>query len=57
MAFVKPCATGHEQESRHRKYLETLSEYSILQIYETRSNAVILYDTLPAEFIDQGSAS
>ena len=45
------------------KYLETLSGYSILvqfeaqqrglQFYQTRSNAVILYDTLLAEFIEK----
>ena len=47
-----------------QKYLETLSKYNIwcnlklaqqreLQIYLTRSNAVILHDTLPAEFIEK----
>ena len=47
-----------------QKYLETLSEYSILVQFEarstkrtaicqTRSNAVMLYDTLPAEFIEK----
>ena len=43
-----------------QKYLETISEYSILVQFEARptkrtaieSNAVILYDTLPAEFIE-----
>ena len=47
-----------------QKYLETLSKYSILCIlrlaqqrglhfYQTRSNAVILHDTLSAEFIEE----
>ena len=48
-----------------QKYLQTISEYSILvqfearsiygglQFYQTRSNAVLLYDTLPAEFIEK----
>ena len=44
-----------------QKYLETLSEYSILLQFEARStkrtailsNAVILYDTLLAEFIEK----
>ena len=47
-----------------RKYLETLSAYSMLvqfearshrglQFYQTRSSAVILCDTLLAEFIEE----
>ena len=47
-----------------QKYLETLAEYGILvhlklaqqrglQFSQTRSNAVILHDTLPAEFIEK----
>ena len=47
-----------------QKYLDTLSKYSILVQFEarsakktaiqsTRSNAVFLYDTLPAEFIEK----
>ena len=37
MAWEKPYATCHKQESRHTKYLETLSEYSILVQVEARS--------------------
>ena len=62
--FGEPNATCHKQESRHTKYLETLSNTVFwcilklaqqrgLQFYQTRSNAVILYDTLPAEFIEK----
>ena len=60
MALWKPYATCHKQESRH---VETLSGYSILVQFEarstkrtaeqTRSSAVVLYDTLPAEFIEK----
>ena len=37
MAWFKPCATCHEQESRHTKILETLSEYSIVVQFEAGS--------------------
>ena len=30
-----------------------LAQQRGLQFYQTRSNAVVLYDTLPAEFIDK----
>ena len=65
MALGKPCATCHKQESRHTHYTwkhfqETvfwcnlkLAQQRGLQFYQTRSNAVILYDTLPAEFIEK----
>ena len=57
---VKPFATCHKQESRHTKntwkhFQNTLfwcnlklAQQRGLQFYQTRSNAVILYDTLPA---------
>ena len=62
MAQGKLYATCHKQESRHTKYLKTLSKYSMLVHFEARStkrtvifsnnNAVILFDTLLAEFIE-----
>ena len=63
-AWVKPYATCHKQESRIQKYLETLSEHSILvqfearstkriEFYQTRSNAVIFYDTLLVELFEK----
>ena len=59
MAQEKLHATCQKQESRHEKYLETLSGYSILvQTKRTAFswNKIMLlfsYDTLPAEFIEQ----
>ena len=56
------CATCHKQESRHTEilgnafkiqYFEAIwsSLNKGLQFYPTRSNAVILYDTLSAEVL------
>ena len=65
MAQEKPYATCHKQESRHTKILGhafqdtlfwcnwKLAQERGLQFYQTRSNAVILYDTLPAEFTEK----
>ena len=64
MAQVKSYATCRKQESRPTKILGNtfriqyfgaiwkLAQQRGLQFYQTRSNAVILYDTLPAEFIE-----
>ena len=62
MALEKTCATCHKQGSRHTKILGNtfriqcnlkLAQQRGLQFHRTRSNAVILYDTLPAEFIEK----
>ena len=65
MALGKPCATCQKQESRHTKIFGNafmiqlfwcslkLAQQRGLQFYQTKSNAVILYDTLPAEFIEK----
>ena len=62
---MKPYATCHKQESRHRKILGNafriqffwcnlkLAQQRGLQFYQTRSNAVILYDTLLAELSEK----
>ena len=59
------CDLSQSKNRAIQKYLETLSKYSILMQFEvrstkedcnfhqTRSNAVILYDTLLAEFIEK----
>ena len=60
----KPYETCHKQESRHtntwKHFQDTvfwcnlkLAQQRGLQFYQTRSNAVIFYDTLPAEFIEK----
>ena len=61
----KPSAIWHKQESRHTKILGhafkieclcailKLAEQKRLQVYQTRSNAVILHDALPVEFIER----
>ena len=64
MAQVKPYATCQKQESRHTKILGNTFRIQYfgaigsslnkeVQFYQTRSNAIILYDTLPAEFIEK----
>ena len=65
MAQGKPYATCHKQESRHTKILRNalkntvfwcslkLAQQRGLQFYQTRSNAVILCETLPVEFIEK----
>ena len=65
MAQGKPYATCHKQESRHTKILGNvfriqyfgailkLAQQRGLQFYQARSNAVVLYDTLLAEFIEK----
>ena len=46
-------ATCHKQESRdHFGCNLKLAQQRGLQFYQTRSNAVVLCDTLPAEFIE-----
>ena len=65
MALGKPYAICHKQEWRHTKNTWKRCQNTVfwcnlklaqqrgLQFYQTRSNAVILYDTLPAEFIEK----
>ena len=40
-------------KSKNRALQELIAQEGGLQFYQTRSNAVILYDTLPAEFIEK----
>ena len=61
----KPFATCQKQESRQTKILGNAFQDTVfwctlkiaqqrgLEFFQTRSNAVILYDTLPAEFIEK----
>ena len=64
MTQVKPDATCNKQESRHKNTWKRcqntvfwcnlkLSLQRALQFYQTRSNAVILFDTLLAEFVEK----
>ena len=64
MAWEKPFATCHNQESRHTRVLGNAFKIQYfgaiwsslrrgLRFYQTRSHAVVLYDTLPAEFIEK----
>ena len=64
--MVKPCATCHKQESRHTEILGNAFRDTVfwcnLKLSSTNEDcnfikqdqiAVILYDTLPAEFIEK----
>ena len=65
MSLVKLHVACHKQESRHTKntckhFQDTvfwcnlkLAQQKALQFYQTRSNAVLLYDTLPAGFFEK----
>ena len=65
MVWVKPYATCQKQDLRHTKILGNTFRIQYvgaiwssltkrgLQFYQTRSNVVILFDTLPAEFTEK----